>query len=211
MVLARREGEHVPPVHERENRDLRSGHAFLDDDPLAGVAENALDHDAIDGAEPFVERIRQDDALALREPGGFDDLRLIACAEVLLRKLRILEDAPVGGWQQPAADDLFRPCLVGLELRGVARRAEDAAAGGGQFVGPALGERILRPDDDQPDVVPLAVLREPVDLARRDRDVDRVAQRREARVLRVRDVERAEPRRLRDSMRDRVLATARRR
>jgi hypothetical protein len=213
VVLARGEDEHGFAVEEGEDGGLGAFELLFDDDGRAGVSEGPFDHDGLEGGEGFVGGGGDDDALALGEPGGLDDVEVFAGFEEGFGGFVVGEGPALGGRDGGLAHDVLGVGLVGLEACGGGGGPEDGAGRVGvevlaELVGVALGEGVLGADDDEPDVAGVAEALEAVDLADGDGDVDGLSERCDAGVGGVGGVERAEAGRAGDGLGEGVLASA---
>ena len=102
-------------------------------------------------------RRRDDHALAGREAVGLDDDRRAALGDVGARRRRVGERPVLRGRDPVPRHERLREILRALELGGGPRRTEDPEPRGAERVDDAGGERRLRADDRQRD---LLVLRE---------------------------------------------------
>ena len=121
----------------------------------AGSAEAAAEHH-VDGGQRLVQRHRDDDALAGSKPVGLDDDRRALRADIGLRRLGIVEALVGRGRNAVGAAQILGEALRAFELRGGFGRPERLDARGREIIDDACGERRLRPDHDQIDLVGLA-------------------------------------------------------
>ena len=96
-----------------------------------------------------------DNTFALGQSRSFHDDRLVACGDVVLGKLKVVEGSGVSRWDRVLSHELFGESLVGFELGGFRPGAEDSEAGVLEFVDDTGRERILGPDDGEFDFLPL--------------------------------------------------------
>src|SRR5262249_52423208 len=138
---------------EREERDLRSRQALLDDKPRAGRAELPLVHRGANRAVCFRPIARDDHAL----PRG-EAVRLqhhgeseFARGDERARGVGRFADAITRSWNAVARHEPFREHFAALEPGGGARRPEDASARGAEPVDDTALERKLRTNDGEID------------------------------------------------------------
>jgi hypothetical protein len=114
----------------------------------------------------LVQRHRHDDALARGQAVGLHHDRRADVAHVLQRQRDIVEHLVVGGRDAVPREEILGEGLAALELRGGARRPEDALPRGAKHVNDAADQRALRPDHGQRDLLVERELQQPCDIGR---------------------------------------------
>ena len=135
-----------------QDRQLRAGHALLDDDGAAGVAEARAGELRLHVVLGLDERVADEHALAGGEAVGLHDPRPRQRPQELERRLDLGERAVAGGRHAGGGHDLLHPRLRPLEPGAVGAGAVHGHARGPQPVGQAVDERRLRADHDEVDV-----------------------------------------------------------
>ena len=153
VILGGRQDDDALTIRQRQHGQLFALEKVLDHELLAGVAERAGEHRAGDGGRVRA-RLADDGALAGGEARGLHDERLGVAADVVERRRELDEARARRGGDACPAHHFFRVCLGRLELRCGGRRAEHRALLFTQAVRQAGGERRLRTDDGDVDVVP---------------------------------------------------------
>ena len=72
VVLAGDQGHDRPAVGQGEDAGLLAVESLLDEEPVAGLAENASDHDLVDGLQGLAEGAADVNALARGQAVGLD-------------------------------------------------------------------------------------------------------------------------------------------
>ena len=154
MVAGGREGDGAHAVTQRDDADLRSVQALLDEHEATRVVPvQGMEHLA-GGLDRCRPRAEHRDALARRqavllddEPGTRPDVPLDRGS----RGLQRLAPLDAGHRDAGARRDLVAERLARLDPRGRRRGAEGGDPGGLQGVDDAGGQRRLRTDDDELD------------------------------------------------------------
>jgi hypothetical protein len=194
-------------VGHREDGDLLADQAFLEHEPPAGIAELVADHDPLDRVERLVLVLRDDHALARREPVGLEHAGPggLLLGDPQLGVARIVEDPIVRARDVVLAQEVLGEDLAAFELRGRLARPEELEPVRREPIGDPEHERRLRPDDREVDLRLAGVARERLDVVGRDVDAGRDLR---ERVVARRDEEATRERRGEDRLGQRVLATA---
>jgi len=203
VVLARRERERVLAVDHDDEARFLAVEEFLDHDACACVAELVARQHHVDRFVRFLERHRDDHALAGREAVGLHDDRRAFRVDVGMRGGRVREGLVVGGRNAVPLHERLREILRALELRGFARRPEDLQAARAEQVDDAGRERRFGPDERECDAFAFREVGERVE--RRDVDVLQTLVLRRAAIA-GRDIDHLNARRLRELPRERMFA-----
>ena len=152
VVLGRGHAVGLAAAHEREQRALGAGEAFLYDHGGAGLAERAIEA----GAHGFFRRLLvlgHDDALARRQAIGLHHDRGLQRGQVAQRRLEVVEAAVARGGNAVGIHEALAERLASLKLGALGIGAEHGDAGLAQLVGHARDERRLGADDHELHVV----------------------------------------------------------
>jgi hypothetical protein len=156
------------------------------------------------GVDRVLQAVGDCDAFAFGKAGRLDDDRRATLLDIGDRRLEIGKTARLGGGDGLMPHELFGEPLVPFELGRPFRGAERLDARRLQRIDHAAGQRVFRPDDDQPDLRLPAKIDQLAEVHRVDRDVLRDLRRpgiaRQTKEL-------ADPFRLRQLPRKRVFTT----
>ena len=152
VVLRRGERERGLAVDQREEARLLAVEKFLDDDLLAGVAEDA-EEEIVDRPRSLLDRLGDDHAFAGGKPVGLDHDRQVLTHDVEERGVGFGEAMIARCWNPVAGAEVLGEALGAFERRGRARRAEHFDALRFEIVGKPRHQRQLWSDHHKPDVV----------------------------------------------------------
>ena len=193
VVLGGRQRHRRDAVGDDEERCFLPLQFFFDDDPLAGLLEDPVLHQQINGPQGFAERVGDDGAFAAAQAIRLDDDRGAQLAHVSARGLRIIEHRETGCRHVILLHEILGEGLAGFQACRPLGGAEDPQAPLLEDIDDALRQRPLRADDRQIHVSRFGKLRQRLEIL--GADIHQLGQLADAAVAR-RAVERVHLRRL---------------
>ena len=172
MILGRGQRDDRPAVGDRQHADFLPVEPLLDHDLVAGFAELLVAADPFDRLDRFGPRGADEHALAAGQSVGLDHHRhVLAILQIGGGVVGVAKHVVIGGRHVGIAQQVLAEDLASFQLGGLLARAKDPQLGILKGIDNALGQRQLRTDDGQPDVILLGELDQPRKVGRRDVDI----------------------------------------